>query len=78
MDYLSKDREFGEILNDVEINMIENHELREIRMRYWKMRHKAFQDEHGIPDQKLGEEYDRIRELEKKELDEYRKKNNMD
>ncbi len=72
MKYLSSEEQFAEILNNEEIGRIEDYELRNIRMKYWRMKHEAFQDEHRISDADLGKEYDRIKELEDAEIEEYK------
>jgi hypothetical protein len=66
--HLSYEEQFKEILNQEEIDRIENPELREIRMRYWKLRHKAFIDEHNIPDVELGTVLEDLNNQEKGEL----------
>ncbi len=40
--YLSYEEQFKDILNNEEIDRIENKEIREIRSKYWKLRHEAF------------------------------------
>lgn len=75
-DYLSEEEQFKEILNNEEISRIKDSELRNIRSKYWNLLHQAFLDEHKIPDSMLGEEFDKTKEAEIKELDEYRKRNN--
>lgn len=71
-DYLSEKEQFKEILNNEEISRIKDPELRNIRYKYWKLRHQAFLDEQRIPDSKLGIEWDKIKVAEKKELDDYK------
>lgn len=46
--YLSYEDQFKEILNQEEIGRIENYKLREIRLKYWNLRHKALLDEQYI------------------------------
>lgn len=43
--YLSYEEQFNEVLNQEEINRIENAELRDIRMKYWKLQRDVFLDE---------------------------------
>lgn len=75
-DYLSEEEQFKEILNNEEISKIKDPELRNIRFEYWNLLHQTFSDEQSIPDSMLGEEFDKIKAAEKKELDDYRKRNN--
>lgn len=60
-------------MNINEINQIDDHRLREIRLKYWNLRHKAFLDEHGIQDQDLGVVWDELSAKEEKEVAEYMK-----
>ncbi len=55
------------------IKKIEDHGLHEIRLKYWNLKHKAFLDEHGVPDEKLGEVCERLDEEEEKEIAKYLK-----
>ncbi|NBK97881.1 MAG: hypothetical protein EOM50_07660 [Erysipelotrichia bacterium] len=75
-DYLSEEEQFKEILNNEEISRIKDPELRNIRSKYWGLRHQAFLDEHKIPDRMIGMEFDKIKAEEMKELNEYRQRNN--
>jgi hypothetical protein len=75
--YLSYTEQFKEILNNEEIGRIEDYELREIRQKYWNLIHKAFLDEHKIPDSKLGDVLDKYKEAEMEEIEEYRKRKNL-
>lgn len=61
-------------MNNTEINNIQDLGLREIRMKYWNLRHKAFLDEHGISDQKLGAVWDKLTVAEENEVAEYLRK----
>ena len=54
-----------------EINAIEDIGLREIRMKYWNLFNKAFLDEQGIPDSKLGDVVKNLEEEEAKEIADY-------
>lgn len=74
--YLSEEEQFKEILNNEEISKIKDPELRNIRFKYWNLLHQTFLNEQRIPDSMLGKEFDKIKEAEKKELDEYRKRKN--
>ncbi|TKI54920.1 hypothetical protein E8L90_05355 [Brevibacillus antibioticus] len=53
MDYLNYEDQFKVILNQEEINYIQSPQLREIRMKYWRLRHEAFIDERNISDSDL-------------------------
>lgn len=72
--YLSEEEQFKKILNNEEIGRIKDPELRNIRWKYWNLQREAFLDEHKIPDNILGQEYDKIKEAELKELDEYKQR----
>ena len=73
MKYLSEEEQYKEILNDAEIKRIKDDELREIRWKYWLLRHKAFVNEHDVPDSQLGIVYDEIAKKERAEIDKYKK-----
>ena len=72
--YLSYEDQFKEILNQEEINRIENYEMREIRMKYWNLRHQAFLDEVNIKDCDLGKVLDELWIEEQKELEKFKVK----
>lgn len=72
--YLSYEDQFKEILNQEEINRIENYEMREIRMKYWNLRHQAFLDEVNIKDCELGKVLDELWIEEQKELEKFKVK----
>lgn len=76
-DYLSEEEQFKEILNNEEISRIKDPKLRDIRFKYWNLRHQTFVDEQRIPDSVLGKEFDRIKAEEKKVLDEYKQRNKL-
>ena len=61
------------ILNNEEIDRIENKEIREIRSKYWKLRHEAFLDERNISDEQLKKIFDKSILDEQKELEAYRR-----
>ena len=69
--YLSYEDQFKEILNQEEINRIENYEMREIRMKYWNLRHQAFLDEVNIKDCELGKVLDKLWIEEQKEIEKF-------
>lgn len=72
--YLSYEDQFKEILNQEEINRIENYEMREIRMKYWNLRHQAFLDEVNIKDCELGKVLDELWIEEQKEPEKFKVK----
>ena len=67
--YLSCEDQFKEVLNQEEISRIENDEVREIRFKYWNLKHKAFLDEKNISDTELGKVFDNLCLAEQMELD---------
>jgi len=62
------------VMNLEQINTIEDLGLREIRLKYWHLRYKAFVDEKGIPDTELEGVYCRLEELERIEIQDYSSK----
>ena len=74
MKYLSEEEQYKEILSNEELSMIKDYELREIRTRYWNKIHQAFLDEHNISDEDLEDVYDKLRDDERKEIEEYKLK----
>ncbi len=72
--YLSEEDQYKEILNQCEIEMIKDNELRAIRSKYWNLRHQAFIDENRISDKQLEIICDELCIREQKEIDEYRKR----
>ncbi len=60
-------------MNIKEIEKIEDLGLREIRLKYWNLKHKAFLDEHGIPDQEIGNVFDSLTKKEEEEISRYLK-----
>ena len=77
-EYLSEAEQYQEILNNEQISRIKDPILREIRSRYWNLRHKAFLDEHGIPDAELGNIWQQLKEQEKQELETYQESKRLD
>lgn len=75
-DYLSEEEQFKEILNNEEISRIKDPELRNIRSKYWYLLHQNFLDKQKIPDNMLGQEFDKIKAEEMKELSEYKQRKN--
>ena len=74
-DYLSEEEQFKKNINNEEISRIKDPRLRDIRSKYWYLVHKAFLDEHNIPDSMLQQETDKLKETEIKEIDDYRHHN---
>lgn len=72
MDYLSDEDQFKEILNQEEINRIHNLQLREVRMKYWKLRRDAFVDERNISDGDLKKVWDELVRQEQEELQRFK------
>lgn len=75
--YLSEVEQYKETININEIARIKDRELREIRQKYWDLRHKAFLDEKNIPDYNLEQVYKNINIREMEEISQYRKKKNI-
>lgn len=73
-EYLSEEEQYKEILNQNEIELIKDNELRAIRSKYWDLRNQAFMDENKISDKQLEAIWDELCIREQKEIDEYRKR----
>lgn len=58
-------------MNPYQINEIEDINIRNIKAKYWELKHKNFLDERNISDQELGNVYDDLTQQEKKELTKY-------
>lgn len=71
--HLTEEEQFKPILNNEEIDRIENDKLREIRSRYWYLRHKVFIDEVNFSDQEAEKEWDKLIEAEQKEIEVFKK-----
>lgn len=54
-----------------EIDRIEDPTIRNIRTKYWNMKHRAFLDEHGIPDTDLARIFDELSLKEEQEVAAY-------
>lgn len=54
-----------------EINEITDNNIRNIKQKYWELKHKSFLDEQNISDQDLGNVYDELTQQEKEELIQY-------
>ena len=74
IEFLSKEEQYKDILNNEEIKRIEDLELRSIRLKYWNLRRKAWLDEAGIPDTEIARVQKELKEKEQKEIAEYRKR----
>ena len=59
---------YNRIMNNSEISNIEEIELREIKRKYWDLRHNAFIDETNISDGDLEKVWDNSLMQEKQEL----------
>ena len=71
---LSVEEQYKEILNNEEIERIQDYELRQIRQKYWNLRHKAFLDEAHISDQELDRVWEDLKAREQDEIAKYRQK----
>jgi|GEM_PF-6129174 len=60
-------------MNLNEINKIVDYKEREIRRKYFDLRHEAFKDESGIPDTELEKVWDDLTEKEEAEVAAYLK-----
>ena len=76
-EWLTEEEQYKDILNNEEISRIKDRELREIRMRHWEYQTKIFLDESNISDEMLCKLADEDREIEKKEIEEYRKRKKL-
>ncbi|WP_134686286.1 hypothetical protein [Brevibacillus migulae] len=75
MDYLNYEDQFKTILNQEEINRIQSPQLREIRMKYWRLRHEAFINERNISDRDLEKLCDDLMRQEQEELQLFKENN---
>nr|UWI48507.1 hypothetical protein NZ312_10310 [Clostridioides difficile] len=71
-EYLGHEEQFKQTLNLVEIDRIENDEIREIRTKYWKLKQKAFLDERNVKDSELDYVLDSLCSDEQKELEKFK------
>lgn len=62
---------YNRVMNNSEISNIEDIELREIKRKYWDLRHEAFIDEMNISDKDLEKVFDDLLFQEKQELIKY-------
>lgn len=74
-EWLSEEEQYKETLNIDEIHRIKDPKLREIRQKHWNYQHKIFIDEMRISDQELVKLSNQDKELERKEMEEYKKRN---
>ena len=73
-EWLSEEEQYKENLSLGEIHRIRDPELREIRQKHWNYQHKIFIDEARISDQELVKLSNQDKELERKEIEKYKKK----
>lgn len=64
-------------MNPEQINNITDNNIINIKHKYWNLYHKAFLDEHNIPDAELKNVFDKLKLEERKELEEYYKTLNL-
>lgn len=64
-------KKYNRDMNQGEISEITDSRIRDIKMKYWNKKHEAFMNEQEIKDSELGNEFDKLTEMEKKELEEY-------
>ena len=62
---------YNRIMNNSEMSNIEDIKLREIKRKYWNLRHEAFIDEINISDKELEKIFDDSLTQEKQELTNY-------
>ena len=74
MNYLSEEEQYKEHISLEEIGRIKDDGLREIRLKYWGLRHEAFLDEHGISDKDLEPVYKKLWLEEKIAIEKYSEK----
>jgi len=71
MEKLNEVQQNKKILNEVEISKIQDPKMRQIRQKYWNLRHRAFLDEYHISDQELEKVWNKLCEEEQAEIEEY-------
>lgn len=69
----SNSRQYDKVLSPKEINEIEDEELKNIRLKYWKLRHDAFLSD-DISENDLDRVIEGIFSEEQKEIENYRRK----
>jgi len=77
LNYLTQDEQFKKILNNLEIQRIEDQELRDLRMGYWIKRVAAWDDERRISDNELGKVWDRLFAEEAAKIEAYKARKNI-
>lgn len=70
----SAEEQYKEIQNTDEIETIQDFELRQIQLKYWNLRHKAFLDEAHISDQEFIRVWESLKAKEKDEIEQYLQK----
>ena len=73
-EYLSEEEQYKDILNQEEISRIKDIELQNIRGKYWHLRYEVFLNETKIPDAELEKECTKLKELERIEIEEYKRR----
>lgn len=58
-------------MSQSEIDKIKDSRVKEIKRKYWNLKHKSFIDEKNVKDVELANIYNKYVELERKELEEY-------
>lgn len=71
---MNKNDWFKRVVNQNEIMDIADLNVRNIRMKYWDLKLEAFKDEYNIPDQELGNVFDKLCDEEQEELKLYKEK----
>lgn len=74
MNYLSEEEQYKRILNNEEISRIKDQELREIRQKYWDLKHKAFLDEKNISDIEINDVHKQLVNEEMRVIEDYKKR----
>lgn len=77
MDYLSEEDQYKEILSSEEIHRIKDFELRNIRAKFYQMRHQTFIDEQNIRDHEIAAVWDRIGLQEQQAIEDYKKRRGL-
>ena len=67
----NEDKKYAKVLSPKEINEIEDEELKNLRLKYWKLRHDAFLSDE-ILESELDKVIDGLFSQEQKEIEEYR------
>lgn len=65
-------------MNPHEIDKIKDINTRQIKIKYWDLKHKAFLDERNISDKEFENVYNNLTQEERKELEAYYKTINIE